>query len=180
MIIVVLYYMHIFLRDGLKELWIKGGKGDTSRYIPVHVLYEKLGSELCSVLPALHSLTGCDITSKVGTKKAAIQSNPVQFLSMFRKNPVLNETDIKMAEQFLFLLFMFYPRCSRKLGLMKILMSCVLTYIIFLTTSHTGTYHLLVLHYYLILNEHFIIRIVRPIYLKALLYRLIHYRMDLL
>ena len=99
--VILLYHMHVFLHNGLQELWVKGGKGDTTRYIPTHTLYEKLGSELCSVLPALHSLTGCDITSKIGTKKAGHDANPVSFLCSFGKHPILNETEISMAEQFL-------------------------------------------------------------------------------
>ncbi len=44
--------------------------------LPVHVLARKLGRELCEVLPAVHALTGCDITSKFGTKAAALKSKP--------------------------------------------------------------------------------------------------------
>ena len=32
------------------------------------------------VLPALHSLTGCDITSEVGTKKVGLKAKPNTFL----------------------------------------------------------------------------------------------------
>ena len=99
--VTLLYHMQVFLLSGLKELWVKGGAGDATRYIPVHTLYEKVGAEVCSVLPAVHSLTGCDITSKVGTKKAALDANPVQFLRSFGSHPLLTESDISGAEQFL-------------------------------------------------------------------------------
>jgi len=42
--------------------------------IPIHVLAENL----CQVLPAVHVLTGCDYTSKIGTKHAALMTNPEQ------------------------------------------------------------------------------------------------------
>ena len=99
-LVTLLYHMDIFLQKGLVELWVKGGVGDTTRYIPAHIMYEKLG-ELCFVLPAVHSLTGCGITSKIGTTKSAIDANPIQFLSSFGKSSVLTESDVKKAEQYL-------------------------------------------------------------------------------
>ena len=60
----------------MEELWIKAGRANTTRYIPLHLLYDRMGSDLCSVLPALYMLTGYDYTSKVGTKKSALISEP--------------------------------------------------------------------------------------------------------
>ena len=66
--IVILHYMNTFVKNGLKQLWLKYGTGSTSRYLPMHALFEKIGIDLCSVLLKAHILTGCDITSKVGTE----------------------------------------------------------------------------------------------------------------
>lgn len=44
---------------------------------------ERHGSELCSVLPALYHLTGADYTSKVGTKRSALNASPVKLLDSF-------------------------------------------------------------------------------------------------
>ena len=88
-------------QKGLKELWVRAGVGDTTRYIPLHTLYEWQGSELCKVLPALHSLTGCDTTSRVGTKKAALKTNPEKILGQFGLLPNLPQTIIKKAEEYL-------------------------------------------------------------------------------
>ena len=63
--------MGFFFRNGSKEFWVKAGVGESVRFVPLHTLYDRLGADLCSVLPAVHSLTGCDIASKVGTKHAA-------------------------------------------------------------------------------------------------------------
>ena len=46
--------------------------GISERFIPVHPLYHKLEKSVINSLLKLHILTGCDITSKVGTKLAAI------------------------------------------------------------------------------------------------------------
>ena len=57
-------HMPIFVKNGLAELWFKGGVGDSTRYVPLHILYMRLGGQFCLILPAIHSLTGCDITRK--------------------------------------------------------------------------------------------------------------------
>ena len=53
---------------------MRAGVWDTTRYIPIHTLGDKI-PELCKVLPAVHALKGCDITSKVGTKHAFIKAD---------------------------------------------------------------------------------------------------------
>ena len=58
-----------------------------------------MGSDLTSLLPALHCLTGCDTTSKIGTKKAAMKANPVKFLVNFGTS--YTRSVFKTAEQFL-------------------------------------------------------------------------------
>ena len=60
-----------------------------------------MDTQLFSVLPAVHSLTGCDITSKVGTKKAALAANPIKYLTSFGKSSTLRERDIELAEKYL-------------------------------------------------------------------------------
>ena len=100
-IVALLYHMPVFQRKGLGELWVRAGVGETTRYMPLHTMYEKLGHDLCRVLPAVHSLTGCDITSKVGTKKNGLKANPVKLLLNFGKLPTLTLSTIKDAEQYL-------------------------------------------------------------------------------
>jgi hypothetical protein len=49
------------------ELWFQTGlitsTKDYRRYIPIHELCKSLSSVVCEILPAAHSLTGCDTTS---------------------------------------------------------------------------------------------------------------------
>ena len=75
--------------------------GKETRFIPLHLLSERLGNDLCSVLPALHSLTGTDITSKIGTIAAALQANPVHYLTSFGRHLPLPEEQVRLAEEFL-------------------------------------------------------------------------------
>ena len=74
-IVTLLFRVPNFLQKGLGELWVEAGRGTTTRFVPLHILHARLGSDdLCTVLPAPHRLTCCDITSNIGTKKAALNA----------------------------------------------------------------------------------------------------------
>ena len=97
--VILLFHIPTFIQHGMKELWTCAGKGQTARHLPLHTLYERMGSDLVSVLPALHSLTGCDVTSKIGTKKSALKANPQLLLKNFGTSS--SRAEFKLAEQFL-------------------------------------------------------------------------------
>ncbi|KAG1714049.1 hypothetical protein GQR58_001880 [Nymphon striatum] len=99
-IVALLFYVPVFLQEGLMELWIRAGRGNTSRFLPLHTLYASLGRDLCTVLPAIHSLTECDITSKIGTKITALKANPETHLQGFGTSPP-SVTVIQHAETYL-------------------------------------------------------------------------------
>ena len=46
--------------------------------MPVHKLGVVFGTQLCNVILKSHVLTGCDVTSKVGAKAAALNSESEQ------------------------------------------------------------------------------------------------------
>ena len=78
---------------GLNELWIE----NMGSYTPLHDVCANLPPETVEMLPAVHCLTGCDTTSKVGTKKKALA------LMKTGKHPVLkdfgrNKLDQQMLE----------------------------------------------------------------------------------
>jgi len=50
---------------GCSELWFRTGTRDRLRYIPAHMIANKLGPSMCKALPAFHALTGCDSTSSL-------------------------------------------------------------------------------------------------------------------
>ena len=81
--VLLMHYWQLLHSSGLLELWLRAGVGDTTRYIPVHTIASRVGKDLCCVLPAVHTLTGCDYTSKIGTKHAAMKANPVKYLMDF-------------------------------------------------------------------------------------------------
>ena len=58
------------------ELWFATGVGNKRRFVAVHEIAVNLGEILCNLLPAFHSLTGCDSTSSLfgHSKKSALKS----------------------------------------------------------------------------------------------------------
>jgi len=77
------------------------GVGDKTRYIPLHVIAVKVGKPMCKVLPSTHVLTGCDITSKFGTKAAGIKAEPVLYLKDFGRAHTDVQDCVQNAEKFL-------------------------------------------------------------------------------
>ena len=70
-IMVSLMYHHLSWRTyGLREIWMH----HTGNATPLHESTTNLPDEVVRVLPAIHALTGCDTTSKVGTKRQAFNA----------------------------------------------------------------------------------------------------------
>ncbi len=101
----LLYDFTVNWRDhGLRELWLIRNSGAKKVILPLHDICLALDNKLIRCLPALHALTGCDTTSKVSTKSAALkaicsQENSSMILN-FECSPLTEDT-IQMAETFL-------------------------------------------------------------------------------
>ena len=100
-IVLLLYYIDVFHLHGLKQLWVRAGIGDSTRFIPLHTLAARMSTPLSKVLPAIHSLTGCDTTSKMGTKTAALKCDPLIHLAEFGKSEKANPLILASAEEYL-------------------------------------------------------------------------------
>ena len=94
-----------FIRQLVISLWLKTGTKDAVRFIPVHSVSEKMGSIMCEILPALHSLTGCDTTSAffgIGKVKPflIVKENVDKFLQLrnFGQNAMLPPEVISQAK----------------------------------------------------------------------------------
>ena len=81
-VLFLLYYIHYFISLGIEDLQIKFGTGDKSRHTPLQKLGVVLGTQLCSVILKSHLVSDCDVTSKVGTKAAALNNEPEQYLEL--------------------------------------------------------------------------------------------------
>ena len=101
----LLYHFTVNWRDlGLQELWLVRNSGVKRSILPLHDICLALGNELVMCLPALHALTGCDTTSKISTKLAAMKAirNPenASMVLHFNSSP-LTEGTLQLAETFL-------------------------------------------------------------------------------
>ena len=104
-LVCLLYHFTVSWRDlGLQELWLIRNSGMRRVILPLHDICSALRDDLIKCLPAIHALTGCDTTSKIATKSAAL--NTVQKLGnsslvLDFNSPQLTESSIQMAETFL-------------------------------------------------------------------------------
>lgn len=99
-ILVCLMYHHLtWSRYGLREIWMHHAGNVT----PLHESVANLPEEVIRILPAIHALTGCDTTSKIGTKLQAFKAaqNPeYRLLAEFGIRP-LDEDMFNAVEHFL-------------------------------------------------------------------------------
>ena len=73
-------------------------------YTAVYDVLSTLSEDMINMLPAVHTLTGCDTTSKVGTKKKALsllKSGKYTELKYFGATELLDTHLTKTAESFL-------------------------------------------------------------------------------
>ena len=61
-------FFHVNKTWQLQKLYIKLDNRKTKKTVPVHLLVDQLDNGLVACLPAIHALSGCDSTSKVGPK----------------------------------------------------------------------------------------------------------------
>ena len=102
-LVAAIHHYNKFIYFDLEELWFISGKSESRTVLPIHDLVNEIDTDFIDILPAIHALTGCDTTSKVGTKKKAIKKgnkNAYNLLCYFGKNEI-SESMIADAEKFL-------------------------------------------------------------------------------
>ena len=80
-----LAYFHVYKTMSVNKIWAKFRILERQRHVPVHQLAEILGTEKSRALLKAHILTGCDVTSKIGSKTAAFNTCPEKYLRLWRK-----------------------------------------------------------------------------------------------
>ena len=114
-----------------EQLWFRTGVKDKLRYVPIHQVVDKLGPDLCKVLPAFHSLTGCDTTSglsRIGKKKAwkVMKNSPDLYPGMMRLGeeiPPSNDA-ILSCERFLCATYTTSPKAGSTVDEVRYWMFC--------------------------------------------------------
>ena len=94
----LLYYVHQFKDLGIKELWIKYGTRGSTRYIRTYKLPDIMGSSVCKFVLKAHVLPGCDVTSKVGTKAAALENTHENYLRNFGETTEVTRESFALSE----------------------------------------------------------------------------------
>ncbi|KAJ8678614.1 hypothetical protein QAD02_014401 [Eretmocerus hayati] len=69
--ILAIHFWPLLNSKGCSALWFRI-TNQKSRTLTCHVAANSLKKNVCDVLPALHAFTGCDTTSKIGTKKKGL------------------------------------------------------------------------------------------------------------
>ena len=97
------YYQAVIAAD----ITLISGTKRISRIVSIRQAWEKLGREICEVLPSLHAITGCDSVSAFSTKGKKkgldiVQLNPAlrQIVSSFGERFPPNEEDLTKMEGF--------------------------------------------------------------------------------
>ena len=110
--VLLMHYWNLLHSNGLCELWLRAGVGDSTRYIPVHTIVSRVGGEFCHVLPLVHTLTGCDYTSKVGTKHAALNADPLEYLKDFDFGTNCTDSFMASCEEYLVQVLKKNTKCT--------------------------------------------------------------------
>ena len=100
--ICLVYHFSRWIYFDLEDLWVVSGRSNARVVIPIHNIIGNMASNVV-VLPAVHALTGCDTTSKVGTKLSALNAATkygYDLLYSFGKTEI-NQEIILSAEKFL-------------------------------------------------------------------------------
>ena len=100
-VILLLFYFKDFRNNGLNKMWIHYGKGKSACFLPLHIMFEMLGAAYCHNLLKSHIRTGCDNSSKIGTKKSALTADPERHLKEFGEAATLNDEKSSLAEHYL-------------------------------------------------------------------------------
>ena len=62
--VAVLCWYHLS-QLSIQELWFHIDTGKNRRFIPVHKTVEKVGQDVCNLLPVMHAVRGCNSTSNL-------------------------------------------------------------------------------------------------------------------
>ena len=97
----LLYHTPYLLALGMMEIWQQYGTGEKQCMLPLHQAVSNLRTPLAKTVIKGHILTGDDCMSKVGTKHAAMASDPVKYLTNFGEADSLTEQDAALTEKYL-------------------------------------------------------------------------------
>ena len=83
----------------INKIWVKFGILERQRHTTVYQLTEILGTKKSRVLHKANILTGCDVTSKIGSKTAAFKACTEKYLYDFGEQ--FHDYRLQLAEKYL-------------------------------------------------------------------------------
>ena len=114
---VLILLLHFRSRlQSMQEIWMRAGTRSKRKIYPIHNIATALGESVCTHLPAFHSITGTDTTSKFHghSKKSGwkvFKTNPGQ-LARLGTDITLQESEMKAFERFV--VSMYAPSSKAK------------------------------------------------------------------
>lgn len=110
---VVVLLIAFYERLAAEEVWILFGTGQSSRYIPIHIIARNLGHNMARALPMVHAFTGCDTVSYFsGIGKTTVwkvwhdmKEITETFNSVLNEGFVDNDDCMSIIERFVILLY---------------------------------------------------------------------------
>lgn len=100
-----------FMTLGLREIWQQFGTGEKRRMLPQHQVVYDLGMSMAKTVIKAHILSGDDCMSKVGTKHAAVVSDPGRYLSCFGGDDIMSDEEQELVDIYLIQLWVGVKSC---------------------------------------------------------------------
>ena len=112
-VVIAISMMPSLTAIGLQEMWVRFGKGEHTRWIPIHDLVSNLGPEKSKGMLFFHAFTGCDVVSSFNGKgkKTALQTwnvfNEVSatFAKLSLSPSEIEESDLQVLEKYVILMY---------------------------------------------------------------------------
>ena len=112
-IVIAISQMPSLKTIGLEQMWIRFGKGEHTRWIPIHDLVSTLGPEKTNGMLFFHAFTGCDVVSGFNGKgkKTAWQTWNVfddasaTFAKLSQSPSEIEQSDLQVLEKYVVLMY---------------------------------------------------------------------------
>ena len=112
-VVIALSLMPSFSAVGMEKMWVVFGKGEHTRWIPIHDLAFSLGPEKTNGILFFHAFSGCDVVSGFNGKgkKTAWQTWNVcneastTFTKLSQCPSAIEESDLQVLERFVLLMY---------------------------------------------------------------------------
>lgn len=112
-VVIATSVMPALMQLGLEKMWVTFGKGEKTRWIPIHEVVSAIGPEKTRGILFFHAFTGCDVVSAFHgkAKKSAWQTWDVcdevssTFAKLSQCPSAVEDSDLQALERFVVLMY---------------------------------------------------------------------------